>query len=66
VIDDAGDTQILVFASEEHYRIPIELIERILNRAKETVRKGDGQPPFGSVPLKTALQGYLPCPDEFP
>jgi hypothetical protein len=39
VIDDAGDTQILFFASEENYRIPVKLMERILNRAKETVRR---------------------------
>ena len=39
VIDDAGQIQILFFASKEHYRIPAELFERILDRAKEAVRK---------------------------
>lgn len=39
VIDDAGDTQVMFFASDAPYRIPVGLFERILIRAKETVRK---------------------------
>jgi hypothetical protein len=37
VVDDEGERQILFFPSKEYYRMPIELMEKIIARAKEVV-----------------------------
>lgn len=37
VVDSTGQRQILFFASEENFRLPLDVMERILARAKELV-----------------------------
>lgn len=41
VVDATGERQILVFPSGEGYRIPLDLMERILAKAKDTVNAAD-------------------------
>ena len=38
VVDEKGESQFLFFRSEGNYRIPIELMERIIEGAKQHVR----------------------------
>jgi len=37
VVDGRGRRQVLFFATPDHYRLPLELVERALARAKEVV-----------------------------
>lgn len=37
VVDASGERQILFFPSDNGYRIPVDLLERILTRAKDAV-----------------------------
>jgi hypothetical protein len=39
VIDETGDLQVLFFANRENYRMRLDLLEKILERARETVKK---------------------------
>lgn len=38
VVDQDGEQQVLFFATSQNYRIPLNLLERIVARAKEVVR----------------------------
>lgn len=45
VVDAAGERQILFFPSADGFRIPMDLMERILSRAKDAVNvTADGGP----------------------
>lgn len=39
VVDEHGERQFLFFATDHDYRIPLNLLERIVERAKEVVHK---------------------------
>ena len=39
IVDMQGERQILFFAREESYRLPLKLMEEILSKAREVVRK---------------------------
>lgn len=39
VVDKSGEQQFLFFATDHNYRISIELMERIICKAKQTVSK---------------------------
>lgn len=39
VVDDKGRSQFLFFASKEHYRMPTELLEKIIAAARQLVKK---------------------------
>ena len=41
VVDEKGERQLLFFSSERDYRMPLELLERLLSRAKKVVREVD-------------------------
>ena len=42
VVDDRGKRQVLFFAAQENYRMPLEVLEQIIARAREAVApKGD-------------------------
>jgi hypothetical protein len=42
VVDLSGEVQVLFFAQKAHYRLPLSLLEQILNAAKEKVGKALG------------------------
>jgi hypothetical protein len=44
VVDGKGQRQVLFFAAEENYRVSLEVIERILARARETVAPEKNEP----------------------
>lgn len=39
IVDTHGERQILFFAREENYRMPLKLMEEILSKAREVVKK---------------------------
>jgi hypothetical protein len=39
IVDMQGERQILFFAREENYRLPLKLMEEIISKAHEVVRK---------------------------
>lgn len=43
VVDRKGQRQVLYFAICENYRLPLDLLERIIARAKETVVPGSDE-----------------------
>jgi len=41
VVDKSGERQVLIFSADEDYRLSLELLEKIIAKAKEEVRKTD-------------------------
>ena len=42
VVDGTGERQVMFFAAEDDYRLPLEVLERIIARARDVVhRHGD-------------------------
>ncbi len=44
VVDGRGQRQILFFAAQENYRLPLEILEQIIVRAKELVAAKNDEP----------------------
>ena len=38
VVDGKGEQQVMFFATKDNYRLPLEILERIIARAKEVVQ----------------------------
>lgn len=37
IVDQSGQRQVLLFAAKESYRLPLEVVEQMIAKAKETV-----------------------------